>query len=288
MRYLIILFIAISLSGCDESTAQIQAIVSTASQGQPVEYFLRIRGQSNGEGITEVADLDVNLQREFQNVYIWYNETETDNGGEWQKLQAGVNNNRSTRLIYYGSEIAIADLFETNHPNDVLYISKYAVGSASVATQAGSDWNASSSGEALDIANQYYDEDALAALAEHDLVDLGLIWMQGEQDAAHATNSATATFRTNTLNMLSEFRTAAGDANLTVYICRLNAAIDRDAGQLANVRTAQGTSSGNLTDTATNPNNVFVDTDAYSLIDTVHFEQLPFGEDLYDLIFGSL
>jgi hypothetical protein len=253
-------------------------------------YFVRMHGQSNSEGINLVADLDSELLREFSNVYIWYNPTETDGGGSWQKLQAGVNNQRASRLIYAGAEIWMADLFETNHPNEVLYISKFSVGSTSVATQVGSDWNSASTGESLDIAVDYYDVPALDYLETtmgYTINDLGMIWMQGEQDASHVTNSATATFRSNTAAMFSEYRTRLDISTLPIYVCRLNAAIDRDPTQLANVRTAQGTSSPNLCHSGTYPYNHHFDTDAYPLIsgDTVHFEQQPYAEDLYDLFF---
>lgn len=264
-------------------------IYSSTNPKIPANVFaLEMDGQSNSEGIAEVADLAVALTREFRNVWIWYNATETLGGGEWQRLQAGVNNNRASRLTFYGAEIMIADLFETNHPNDVLYISKYAVGSSAVGQQGVIDWNASSTGESLDKALDWWHIPALAAIPYANVVNLGLIWMQGEQDADSPTLSVTATFITNTANMLAEFRTRIGDENLPVYVCRLHSGIDRDPTQLANVRTAQGTTSGNLGDAATYPNNVFFDTDGYDLIDTVHFEQLEYGEDLFDLLFTGL
>lgn len=280
MRILILFLLSVS---CE---AQIQGVIGTAPRSQNV-YYLTMHGQSNSEGITLVADLDVGLTRQFSNVYIWYNAAEVEGGGAWQKLQAGVNNNRASRLIYYGAEIAIADLFETTRPNDVLYISKYAVGSSAVGLQGSIDWNASSTNESLDKALEWWDIPALAAIPYPNVINLGMIWMQGEQDADNATLSVTATFLTNTSNMLAEYRTRIG-FSVTVYVCRLNAAITRDAGQLANVRTAQGTAAGNLGDTGTFPNNVFFNTDSYALIDAVHFEQLQYGEDLYNLLFTGL
>lgn len=255
------------------------------------KYFIRMHGQSNSEGIVPVAWLADSLKREFLNVYVYFNEDESENGGEWQKLKAGVNNQRSTaaagsdRLQWFGAEIAIADRFETYHPNDELYISKYATGGSSVASQVGLDWNIANTGESLDIAIDNYDIPAIAAISGS-VTDLGMIWMQGEQDADHPTNSATATFRTNTLDTLADFRTRLGLANMPVYLCRLNASIDRNATQLANVRTAQGTSSGNLTDTGTNPNNHHVDTDIYSIVpgDTVHILQFNYGVTLYTTV----
>lgn len=256
------------------------------------KYFIRMHGQSNSEGIVPVTWLPSSLQREFKNVYVYFNEDESVGGGAWQKLKAGTNNQRSTaaagsdRLQWFGAEIAIADRFEFLHPNDELYISKYAVGGSPVAQDAGFvDWSTSSSDEALDIAIDNYDIPARAAISGS-VTDLGMIWMQGEQDASSPTQSVTATFRTNTLNTFADFRSRLSLASMPIYVCRLNAAIARDATQLANVRTAQGTSAGNLTDTGTNPNNHHFDTDIFSLVpgDTVHFLQFNYGVSLYSAI----
>lgn len=254
------------------------------------KYFIRIGGQSNAEGIMLNTTLPTPLARRFEKVFIWWNENESSGNGEFQKLQAGVNNQRSTsaagsnRLQWYGAEIAIADKFERLHPNDELYIAKYAVGSSSVAVQAGTDWNTSNSGEALDIGIDSFYVPAASDLSG--IIDLGMIWMQGEQDAADASASATVTFRTNSVNTFSAFRTRLSSASMPIYVCRLNASIARDPTQLANVRTAQGTSSPNLTHIGSFPNNHFFDTDSYSIIpgDTVHFQPFPFGIDLYTSI----
>jgi hypothetical protein len=257
-------------------------------------YVVTIGGQSNAEGIKLVTSLPAKLQRQFQNVYIWWNETEADGAGSWQKLQAGVNNQRSTtaagsnRLQWYGLEIGMADKFERQNPNDVLYIIKYAVGGSSVAADGVIiDWSTSTN-EALATAIEGYQQPARSSLSGFTITDLGLIWMQGEQDASSPTQSVTATFRTNTLATFAALRTAVGNANWPIYVCRLNASIARDPTQLANVRTAQGGTSGNLTDVATYPNNHHFNTDIYSIIpgDTVHFEPYRFGIDLYGEIIG--
>lgn len=249
------------------------------------KYWLGMDGQSNSEGITLVEDLPENLRRRFNNVYIWYNPTETTTGGKWQKLQAGVNNQRGSRLQYYGAEIAIADLFETYHPNDVLYISKYAVGSTKVAVDAGGvDWNSTSTGECLDVALNSFHSVTRASISGG-FTDLGVIWDQGEHDALTDLDSATATFVSNTAATLDEMRTVLSAASMPIYICRLNANISRNATRLANVRTAQGTTAGNLCDPGTYPNNHMIDKDSYVLIDAVHNEQLAFGEDMYWVLF---
>lgn len=242
-------------------------------------YYVRLSGQSNAEGITTVASLDSGLRRRFNNVYIWYNPTETSTGGRWEKLWAGVNNQRASRLQYYGSEIAIADLFETNHPTDVLYISKYAQGSTDM-----SYWT--SSGDAYEKARDCYHNPSYAAvdaLYTDPIEDLGMIWMQGESDAMQSKTASTYTSQVS--GMLTNFRTALSAASMVAYVCRLNdeSAAPRPSG--ANIRNAQSTATNMICDPALRPLNIFFDTDAYALIDAAHFEQLPFGEDLYNVLF---
>lgn len=267
-----------------------QGVKRIATGGKVVnKYFLRIDGQSNAEGIVPITTLPPYLLKEYSNTFIYFNQNETVGGGQWQNLKAGVNNQRSiaaagsNRLQWYGIEIALADLFERDHPNDQLFISKYAVGSSSVAIQAGLDWNIANTGESLDIAIDNYHIPG-RALISGSVTDLGLVWFQGEQDAGNTPDAVTATFRTNTLNTFADFRTRLGLANMDIIVCRLNASIARDPTDLANVRTAQGTTSGNLTDPATNPDNIFFNTDTYSLIDTVHIRQFSFGKDIWNAL----
>lgn len=246
-------------------------------------YYLRESGQSNMEGINTVASLSAPLKRRFNNVYIWYNPSETSTGGRWEKLQAGVNNERASRLQYYGSEIAIADAFETNHPTDVLYISKYAQGSTAMDA---SGW-AANSGLAFAKARDCYHNPSYAAvdaLYVPAIVDLGMVWMQGESDA---TVSATSTsgYTTSVVNMLSAFRTSLSKPTMSAVVCRLNSVTASPRVRGAEVRAAQSTSASRICDPALYPLNLFFDTDAYSTIDGTHFEQIPFGEDLYDLLF---
>lgn len=248
-------------------------------------YFLRSHGQSNCEGITLVSTLPttpVDLTREFQNVYIWHNATETNGGGAWEKLQAGVNNERETRLIYYGWEIYLAHLFETNHPNDKLYISKFGAGGSTVTDDGtGNNWNLT--GGLYNIAMNYYDIPAAAAVPGGIDVDLGMLWVQGEDETQAGREGNTLT---NSVFVLDRFRTALSASTMPILIPPINIrAYNNTASQT--VRIHQSSKPGELCDLATYPyNNRFEFTDNYPTIDIVHYEQIPFGRDLYYYYFG--
>lgn len=247
------------------------------------DYFLSMHGQSNLVGQSDVSSLPVGLQREFQNVYIWTNPTEADNAGSYQKLQAGVNNNLPALLGKYGAEIAFADRFENEHPDDFLYISKFGVGGTTVFnTACPNNWSTSCSGSLAERAMLRWDLDARAAIPDGTIEhDLGMIWYQGETDASNPTWSAA--FLTNTAATLAYYRTQIGISTWPILVVQIN------YGAVANadgppVRIAQSKKSGNLNDQATYAYNTQFKTDNYipKPGDEIHItDQLGFGYDLY-------
>lgn len=248
-------------------------------------YFLRASGQSNASGFDLVDDLTTEQKAKFPNVFIWYNPDETPGGGEWRKLKAGVNNQLPNRLDYFGFEIGLAMEFAANHPNDVLYISKYAVGSTTVATH----WNPSI-GDEYETSIDAFHTPAFAAVEalfpSDPIIDLGMWWMQGESDA-NISSGQTSSFVSFTNSTLAAFRSDLGVSDMQIIVGRLNydSCFYRTYG--LDVRTAQGTGTGMICDTALHPDNVFFDTDSYPLLaDTnVHWEQYQLGLDLYALLF---
>lgn len=279
--------------GASQSGRDINAVWNPSFYNQqlnstPVNtYVVSMHGQSNSEGIDLVSGLSTDNKRQFQNTYIWWNPQGNPSWGRWAKLKAGRNNQNSTtdRLLYFGAEIGMADQFEKNNPSDALYIIKYGVGNSRVAGDGSPNWVPSTPNGVYSKATGDYEIPARAALPVG-VIEKGMIWMQGEEDAASDTNSATATFITNTNTVFSAFKTDLSLPNWPITVCRLNSSIVRDATRLANVRTAQGTASGMLCDVATYPYNTHFDTDSYTpLLDTVHFPQLQYGIDLYNLLF---
>lgn len=254
-------------------------------------FFVRIDGQSNSEGIGDVATLPDNLRRQFRNTYIWFNATENLSGGSYQKLQAGVNNERASRLMYYGLEISLADEFERNFPDDRLYISKFGVGNTAVFNVVGSpNWNASAaSGDNLitDAVTKWHIP-SLASLPISRVIDFGLIWVQGEEDALDDTY--TAAFKTNTLATFADFRSRLGLPTMSIIVVPLNFAsrtgVNGPRGQT--IRIAQSNKSGEMADSVTYPyNRYFPYTDNYQpLLDSVHFPPLPFGIDMFKFLFN--
>lgn len=248
---------------------------------EPQEYFLGIYGQSNAGGRTTVSSLPALLQREFQNVYIWVNPSMTPGGGHYEKLQAGVNNQSDPAdLIYYGSEIAIADLFETNHPGKVLKIAKMTVGSSAVFnTGDANNWNANVSNNYLEKAINAFHLPARAAIT-NPYIDFGIQWAQGERDAVLSTTAANA-YKANTLDVFAKWRTSLSRPNLKIYVCRVNTyGLNVANGKTVGVN--QSDKTGELCDPSLYPNNITHETERYEIFDgSVHYRQLPLGTDIY-------
>lgn len=271
----LLLFLSLSCSGQPELLTLYRNNIT--AQG---DYFLRMHGQSNSVGQSPISELSVPLQREFTNVYIWV--TTADNSGHYELLQAGVNNNQVGFLDRYGAEIGIADRFEQDHPDDVLYISKYSVGGTTVFnTACPNNWNISCSNSLLDKAIDWFDLDAMAAIPDGTIeFDLGMIWMQGETDATNST--WTSAFQANTLDTFAAFRTREGYATMPIIACQVNfASVSGPDGSF--VRIDQSKKPGNINDPATYAYNFFFRTDNYASRpgDPLHWEQLQYGYDLY-------
>ena len=173
-----------------------------------------VAGQSNAAGWnTSASGLPVSLR------------TQTDirffNGpdGSWGNLVTG-SGNRSTS---FGPEMTLGRTLADENPNRNIAIVKYAVGGANLNVQ----WNPISAEPNL------YDEfvttinNAIAAIPAGDSHAFkGMIWMQGETDAAFT--DMTAAYETNLTNLISQVRQDVGVADLPFSIGQLGAVPGRD------------------------------------------------------------
>jgi hypothetical protein len=164
-------------------------------------YYLG--GQSNMDGYGYNSQLPDSLNKTFDKVYIFHGNPVGDNeinGGKgiWKKLQPGhgvgfsadsVSNTYSDR---FGVELSFASKLQQLYPNSKIAIIKYSRGGTSLDSLAsyGGSWDPDFSG-----INQY--DHFLSTLKnasktkdinndgiEDVLIPEGIIWMQGESDAA--------------------------------------------------------------------------------------------------------
>lgn len=219
-------------------------------------YFLG--GQSNMEGFGTVSELPEDSQREIATAYIFHStphgdQEAVDGHGNWATLRPGhgtgftwsdKTNNYSNR---FGVELAFARRMLELRPDRKIAIIKYARNGSSIAAAAAGPWGCwdpdfqSKSGDHRDI-NQY--DQFLAtvreAYADFDidddgtadrLVPKGIVWMQGESDAAHSEEIALA-YADNLKRLMDLTRAALRVDDLPVAIGRISDSKRDDSGSV--------------------------------------------------------
>ncbi|MDA8564204.1 hypothetical protein N9L06_07125 [Mariniblastus sp.] len=173
-----------------------------------------VAGQSNAAGWNTAASGLPSALRNQADVRFF-------NGpdGSWGNLVTG-SGNRSTS---FGPEMTLGRTLADENPNRNIAIVKYAVGGANLNVQ----WNPISAEPNL------YDEfittinNAVAAIPAGDTHSFkGMVWMQGETDAAFT--DMTAAYETNLTNLISQVRQDVGVADLPFSIGQLGAVPGRD------------------------------------------------------------
>jgi len=168
-------------------------------------YYLG--GQSNMDGYGQNNDLPAHLKSTFDKVWIFHGNSLADENpgggtGVWDKLQPGhgvgfsatkKGNNLSNR---YGVELSFAHSLLLDNPKHKVALIKYSRGGTSIDSLAGAfagSWEADFHGNTginqydhflATIRNAYQDHDINNDGKEDLLIPKGIIWMQGESDAA--------------------------------------------------------------------------------------------------------
>lgn len=229
-------------------------------------------GQSEmvGFGLT-AADVPPHLQGPLVGAMIW-----TPSG--WQALHAGVNTGTAANPQAWGPIVEFAWRWIQDHPGDTAYFVLSAKGSTGLATDPGAlDWSPSSSGEmfATTTSTVAAAKAALAGMGVSTHVD-GLLWDQGQTDAASA--SASAAYQANLTGFLSAARDAWADPTANIAFGRVSSASAFPYG--AQVQAAQSSVDG------ADGNAASVSSDAFGLqTDNIHYNaagQVSFGDALYD------
>lgn len=221
-------------------------LITTAQAKEYKVYYLG--GQSNMEGYGYVRDLPQNMNAPVKGVMIYQGNSAPDGGkidgaGIWEELKPGhgvgfqSNGQTNSYSDRFGVELSFARRLLELQTNSNIAIIKYARGGTSLDSSAGGQfgtWEPDyKDGNGV---NQY--DHFLAtvknALSVRDidgdgesdvLTPVGIVWMQGESDAAHTLEIAER-YESHLKRMIDLFRAAFHTDDLPVVIGRIS-----DSGQ---------------------------------------------------------
>lgn len=205
---------ALALCGCARETSGTADVVVLAGQSNAVGY-----------GLT-AADLPPGAGAPDPEVLIWQDD-------RFAPLKAGTNTGTPRQPGTWGPEVGFARAWRAAHPGRRLYLVKYARGSTSLAQGPGRDWSPAT-GELFAEASAEV-EQAKTALAAQGLQPrlVGVLWLQGEADAADPAMAAAYGRNLTDLIATVRRRWAAEDAVVVL------AKIPDWGGQAQEVRAAQ-------------------------------------------------
>ena len=219
-------------------------VVAQPLAAQTVYRLYYLGGQSNMDGYGWVRDLPDDLRAPMPGVMIFHGHTVPDDSagggvGVWRPLQPGhgvgfasdgMENRYSER---FGVELTFAERLRELDPDAKIAIVKYSRGGTSIAAEAAGQfgaWEPDYGGR--DGINQYdhflatlrnasavgdIDGDGVADV----LVPAGIVWMQGESDAAHTLETAFR-YQANLTRLMNLIRAALRVDDLPVVIGRIS------------------------------------------------------------------
>lgn len=179
--------------------AAVAATLALAACGGPAAQeaeLVVLAGQSNALGFgLSAADLPAGAAD--AEVLIWQD-------GRFEPLTPGINTGSPRQPSTWGPEVGFARAWRAAHPGRKLYLVKHARGSTSLAPTPGPDWSPGS-GERFAEATAKV-EAAKAALAGQGLKPrvIGILWLQGEADAADPAMAAA--YRANLTGLIKAMR----------------------------------------------------------------------------------
>ncbi len=229
------------------------AVAATAGTAQAATYRLYyLGGQSNMDGYGTVAELPEELHTPVSGVMIFHGNTAPDGvpedgRGVWAELRPGhgrgfqSDGTSNTYSDRFGVELSFARRLQELHPTARIALVKYSRGGTSIDIAAARDfgcWDPDfAGGEGAGKGVNQYDH-FLATLRrataardidgdgeEDELVPAGIVWMQGESDAA-LDEACARRYEANLKRLMDLVRAALCADDLPVVVGRIS-----DSGQ---------------------------------------------------------
>ncbi len=220
-------------------------MLTDLSAKQPKVYHIYfLGGQSNMDGIGNISELSDELIEPFNEIYIFHGNSTPDGAqaagrGIWSPLQPGHGFGFSSDGEHnylsdtFGLELSFAARMQTLQPDVNLALIKYSRAGTSIDPEASGGfgcWLPDDSTNQFDhfiatitkaLSQRDIDNDGIDEI----LIPAGIIWMQGESDAAYTKEIATR-YAGNLKFLLTEIRRNLGQPRLPVAIGQIT-----DSGQ---------------------------------------------------------
>lgn len=211
-------------------------------------------GQSNMDGYGYNQDLPRELQKTFEDVWIFHGHPAEDGEiitdmGIWAPLQAGHGigfgfvNGENQLSERFGVELSLAAYLQEKYPGDKIALIKYSRGGTSIDSLAAGSfgcWEPDFKGK--NGVNQY--DHFLATLAQaiqtkdidengqdDILLPHGVIWMQGESDASYSDDIAFR-YHDHLKRLMDLMRASLLNGDLPVVIGKISDSYPEDRGKM--------------------------------------------------------
>lgn len=211
-------------------------------------------GQSNMDGYGYNQDLPRELQKTFEDVWIFHGHPAEDGEiitdmGIWAPLQAGHGigfgfvNGENQLSERFGVELSLAAYLQEKYPGDKIALIKYSRGGTSIDSLAAGSfgcWEPDFKGK--NGVNQY--DHFLATLAQaiqtkdidengqdDILLPHGVIWMQGESDASYSEDIAFR-YHDHLKRLMDLMRASLLNGDLPVVIGKISDSYPEDRGKM--------------------------------------------------------
>lgn len=206
-----------------------------------------LAGQSNMDGMGFVSDLPKELRRKQEGAWI-YNPNRRNDGtppddlGYWERLKAGQGyghhfihaNGREQAVASdrFGPELTFARTLRNLRPGHSIALLKYARGGSSIHPDTPDDWGCwdpdyRGINQWTHFVHHYRRATTglsrtIGGRGNIYFKPAGIIWQQGESDAAY-TSKIAAAYRGNLENVIGSMRELTGEPNLPVVIGQISA-----------------------------------------------------------------
>jgi hypothetical protein len=196
-----------------------------------------LAGQSNMEGVGVASELPAIYGGVQSDVKIWNNVWSAPDTGTWSSLKPSAWTNADTGVTYFGPEVTFGyQIANRLLPNDQIYLIKYAAGSTSLYKdwKPGSGWCYTNLKTAVTSAMKNLTTANLSPSIA------GMIWMQGETDAAYGGDYA-RDYAANLTSLITTARKDFGSPEMPVVLGRITESPMWASADIGLVRAAQTT-----------------------------------------------